>query len=71
MDTIRERIRRLSSAARESKRVADEDREARNNALADGDEDGLGLREMADLSGLAVSHVQRIVADIAADRQHA
>lgn len=67
--TLKERIRRLSAASRASRQQADDDRDARNAALADGDEAGLGLREMAQLAEMSVSHVQRIVADVTAERQ--
>lgn len=62
-------IRRLADAARESARIAGEDREARDAAIAQGDQDGLGLRHLARISGLSVSHVQRIIVMATATRQ--
>lgn len=63
------RIARLATAARVSKRLATDDREARDRAMLEGDDEGLSLHELHRLTGLGVSQVQRIVAAQTARRQ--
>jgi hypothetical protein len=64
-----ERLRRLSASAKESAKVASEDREARDAAIEEADSAGLGLREIARACDLSVSHTQRIVVATTARRQ--
>lgn len=66
-----ERLRVLAASARESATVAEDDRKARNAAIAEADREGWKLREISKATGLAVSHVQRIVVDATADAQAA
>jgi hypothetical protein len=64
-----ERLRRLSKAAKEAKELADDAREARDRAIAQADDEGWGLREIARAIEMSVSHTQRVVVDATARRQ--
>ena len=66
---VEERIERTAAAARTANDLAADARERRDEAIAEGDSIGLGLRHMAKLAGLARSHVQRIVVEATARRQ--
>jgi Mor family transcriptional regulator len=66
-----ERLRRLSHAAKESTRVAEGDRAARDRAIEEADAEGWGLVEIARAVEMSTSHVQRIVVKTTARRQHA
>ena len=62
-DAFTTRIQRLSEAARESERTAEEDRTDRNIAIGEGKRAGLTLMEIVALSGLGLTQVQRIVVE--------
>jgi len=64
-----QRLARLAEAARRSAQAAADDRAARDEAIAEADELGMAVREIARCTTMAVSHVQRIVAAKAAERQ--
>lgn len=64
-----ERLRRLADASRRSAQAAADDREARDKAIGDADEEGMGIREISRHTNMVVSHVQRIVAAQTAERQ--
>jgi len=66
---LAQRLARLAEAARRTSQAAADDREARDEAIADADELGMGIREIARHTNMVVSHVQRIVAAKAAERQ--
>jgi AraC-like DNA-binding protein len=68
---VEERLVRLARAAEASKDAAKADQEARDAAIAEADAAGLGLREMARLTGLSPTQVQRILIRETAARQHA
>lgn len=69
------RLARLCAAARNSKRVHDNDCAARDAAIAEADQLGLEVRDIWERTGvdnadrLALSHVHRIVLREAAKRQ--
>lgn len=68
-DTIREQLRRTSSAARTSGDVAKDDRTTRDAVIVRADEAGLVLEDIAAETGLAISHVGKILVKEAARRQ--
>lgn len=67
--TTRERIARTSTAARRSAEAAASDRDKRNAAIAEGDAEGAGINELARISGLSPSHIERVLAADTAERQ--
>lgn len=69
MGALEERLVKLSAAVRASKKVWEDDREARDAAIEEADELGLALRDIARITGMSVGHVQRIVVERTARRQ--
>lgn len=65
------RLRRLADAARSSAEVAEDDRAARDLAIAEADAAGMKLTRISEVTGLAISHVSRIVVRVTADAQAA
>ena len=63
------RLRRLACAARESEKLAAEDREARDREIEQAEQDGMSIREIGRVCGLAPSTVLGIVVKTTADRQ--
>ena len=55
------RLRRLSGAAKASAQLAADDRQARDQAIAEADDAGMKLRQISRETGMSVSHVQRVV----------
>lgn len=66
-----ERLRRLGEAARASERLAEEDREARNRAIEEADQEGWTNREIGRWVGMSPSTVHGIVVARTAARQAA
>lgn len=66
---LEERLRRTAAAALASEDQAADDRDARNSTIEEADMAGLGIREIARLTGLTATHVQRIVVNQTAIRQ--
>jgi len=63
------RIRKLSRAAKQSAESAADDREARDAAFWEADEQGATLAEIARAAEMSTGHVQRIVIRQTSDRQ--
>ena len=63
------RVERLSAAARTAGDLAADARLAPDQAIAEADEAGISLGRLRTASGLAKSHVQRIVIEATARRQ--
>jgi hypothetical protein len=66
---LEERLRRTASAALISEDQAADDRDARNRTIEEADLAGVGIREIARLTGLTATHVQRIIVQRTAIRQ--
>lgn len=64
-----ERLRRLSAAARESRKVWETDRDARDSEIEEADREGMPIREIARHTSLSPGHVQRTIAARTAARQ--
>lgn len=64
-----ERLKRLATAARVSRRVAEIDRDARDREIEDAERDGMGIREIARWCDLSPSQVDRIIGKRTASRQ--
>lgn len=71
MENLTERVRRLTSAAREAADSHASAREARDAAIMEADDQGWGLRQIARAAGISLSHTQRIVVEQTARRQDA
>lgn len=56
-----ERRRRLAAAARTSKRLYEDDREARDAEIMAADADGVGVRAIARDMDLSPGHVEKII----------
>lgn len=69
MRTHDEQLRRLGAAARQSAKLAEEDREARDAAVEEAERDGMSVREIARRVDLSVSTVHGILVVRAAARQ--
>ncbi len=68
-DDLSVRLRRTSSAARAARQAHLDAAEARDQAIEDADVALVSMAEIGRLTGMAVSHVQRIVAKRTAARQ--
>lgn len=66
-----ERLRRLSDAARESERCAQDDRDARDDVIEEADLAGYAARRIARITGLSHTQVVRIANERLARRQEA
>jgi len=66
---LEERLRRTASSALISEDQAADDRDARNRTIEEADLAGIGIREIARLTGLTATHVQRIIVQRTAIRQ--
>jgi len=66
---LEERLRRTANAALASEDQAADDRDARNRTIEEADLAGIGIREIARLTGLTPTHVQRIIVQRTATRQ--
>ena len=64
-----ERLRRLSVAADESRKVWQTDVDARNDEIEQADAEGMPIRQIARHTGLQPGHVQRIIVARTAARQ--
>lgn len=68
----KERLGALGEAARVSAQVAADDREARDREIEEADAvDGMPIREIARATGLAASHVAKVLNRRTAERQAA
>lgn len=65
----RERRRRLAAAARESKRIYEDDRETRDAEIEAADREGVGVREIARDMDMEPGNVHKIILARAAARQ--
>ena len=65
------RLRRLAAAAAASRETAKADQEARDLAIIDADDAGLGVREIARLTELSPTQVQRVLLRETVSRQTA
>ena len=66
---LEDRLQRTAAATRASEDQARDDRDARNSVIEEADLAGIGIREIARLTGLTPTHVQRIVLRLTATRQ--
>ena len=66
---LEERLGRTANAALASEDQAADDRDARNRTIEEADLAGIGIREIARLTGLTATHVQRIIVQRTAIRQ--
>jgi hypothetical protein len=64
-----ERAARLSTAARESRKVWEADVETRDQEIGQLEYEGVGIREIARVTELSPGHVHRIVLDHIANRR--
>jgi hypothetical protein len=71
VEDLTERLRRLTSAAREAADAHAAARESRDAAIMEADDAGWGLREISRSAGISLSHTQRIVVEQTARRQDA
>lgn len=70
-EVVTARLSALAESARESARQADDDRLARDGAIAEADREGWGLREIARVTKLSTGHVQRIIVAATVEAQQA
>jgi hypothetical protein len=66
---LEERLRRTASAAKASEDQASDDRDARNMVIEEADQAGISIREIARITFLTPTHVQRIIIRATAARQ--
>ncbi len=69
MRTHDEKLRRLGNAARQSAKLAEEDRHARDTAIEEAEQDGMRVREISRRVGLSVATVHGVLVVRAAARQ--
>lgn len=66
---LEERLRRSAAAARAGKDQSVDDMDARNRVIEEADLAGIGIREIARITDLTPTHVQRIIIKLTATRQ--
>lgn len=69
VQTVRERLRRLGAAVRTTEEIAEDARAARDDAIEEADQAGLGIRQIAADVDLSPARVQAIVTERTAERQ--